>query len=241
VFGYLISYSPFLPGQEASAISLKKCELVHDDRSQSGDINGAVRQCRFQAVGKGKEITLTLRGTTNGWGIAVCDAQGKSLIPAPFTNSMTSSQMEVSTSDLNQDGLPDFVVNVWSGGVGLAADSSEATFLLSSTNGYQASSFYQYHFGKEDLVRFKANGPVYFIRNDLISSAGEKTSDGHDHNFWVYELCRIEGTRFVPADADRPEFPKWVLFTNRDNHTETTQLSHKQKVKLLKKRNALKQ
>ncbi len=158
--------------------------------------------------------------------------------PQLYTNSMTSSQMEVFSCDLNGDNLPDFIVNVWSGGVGLAAEGTEVTFLLSSKGGYRATSFYMYSFGKEDLVQFKARGPVNFILNDLIGSDGEKTSDGRDHNFWVYELYRIDGTRFTPADVDQPGFPKWVWFTNKDNHQETTQLSQEQKARLLKKNRA---
>jgi hypothetical protein len=137
---------------------------------------------------------------------------------------------------LNGDGQPDYIVNVWSGGCGLAAEGSEVTFLLSGKDGYRAASFYLYAFGNKDLVRFKAHGPVYFIFNDLIGSDGEKTRDGREHNFWVYDLNRIDGNRFVPANADQPGFPKWVWFTNKANHTETTQLSQEQKNRLLLKR-----
>jgi hypothetical protein len=138
---------------------------------------------------------------------------------------------------LNGDGKPDFIVNVWSGGCGLAAEGSEVTFLLSGQDGYRAASFYLYDFGKQDLVRFKAGGPVYFIFNDLIGSGGEKTRDGRVHNFWVYTLNRIEASRFIPANSDQPGFSKWVWFTNKANHEETTQLSQEQINRLLMKRN----
>jgi len=134
--------------------------------------------------------------------------------------------------------LPDFIVNVWSGGVGLAADGSEVTFLLSSKDGYRATSFYLYSFGKKDVVQFQVHGPVYFIFNDLIGSDREKTRDGRDHNFWVYELYRIYGSRFILADSDQPGFPKWVWHTTKDSHDETTQLAQEQKARLLKKRRA---
>lgn len=138
---------------------------------------------------------------------------------------------------MNGDGKPDFIVNVWSGGCGLAAEGSEVTFLLSGQDGYRAASFYLYDFGKQDLVRFKAGGPVYFIFNDLIGSGGEKTRDGRVHNFWVYTLNRIEASRFIPANSDQPGFSKWVWFTNKANHEETTQLSQEQINRLLMKRN----
>jgi hypothetical protein len=155
-----------------------------------------------------QQITTALRGTTNGWVIDLREAHGKNLMPTPFTNSMMTSQLEVYSCDLNGDNQHDFIVNVWSGGCGLAADGSEVTFLLSGKDGYRATSFYLYAFGNEDLVRFNAHGPVYFIFNDLIGNDGEKTRDGRNHNFWVYNLNRIDGNRFVSADGDQSGFPR---------------------------------
>ena len=239
VLAYPTNYGPFPPGHEPAAMPLEKCELVRKPTGTNDfqNLDGAVREFRLHAFGQSQQhIILELRGTTNGWAINLRDGQGKNLLPVPFTNSMTTSQMEVYSCDLNGDGQPDFIVNVWSGGCGLAADGSEVTFLLSSNDGYRAASFNLYAFGNKDLVQFKPQGPVYFIFNDLIGSDGEKTCDGRDHNFWVYNLNRIDGNRFIPADAEQPGFPKWVWFANKENHEETTQLSQKQKNKLLMKR-----
>ena len=60
--------------------------------------------------------------------------------------------MEVFSCDLNHDGKLDFIVNIWSGGCGLAAEGSEVTFLLSCKDGYRATSFYLYDFGAEDFI-----------------------------------------------------------------------------------------
>ena len=207
VLAYPMSYGPFPAGHEPLAIKLDKCELVREVKAPADEIDGAIREYRLPTVGPGqKQITLALRGTTNGWEINLRDAHGKNPLTVPFTNSMTTAQMEVFACDLNGDSQPDFIVNVWSGGCGLAADGSEVTFLLSSKDGYRATSFYLYAFGNKDLVRFKPLGPVYFIFNDLIGSDGEKTRDGREHNFWVYDLNRIDGNRFIPADTDQLGF-----------------------------------
>lgn len=238
VLGYPARYGPFPPGHEPAAITFDKCELVNEIKPTGDEIDGAIRSYRLTAGEPSrKQIELVLRGTTNGWAINLRDAEGRNLMPASFTNRMTSSQMEVFSCDLNGDGQPDFIVNVWSGGCGLAADGSEVTFLLSSKDGYRAASFYLYAFGNKDLVRFKPGGPVYLVFNDLIGSDGEKTRDGRAHNFWVYDLLRIDGNRLVPANPEQPRFPKWIWFTNQDNHEETTQLSQEQKARLLMKRN----
>jgi hypothetical protein len=237
VLGYPVNYGPFQPGHEPNAISLTQCKLEREVKSDGGEIEGAVRIYRLPVVGTDqKQITVALRGTTNGWEINLRDGLDKSLLRVPFTNSMTSSLIEVYFSDLNGDGQPDFMVNVWSGGCGLAAEGSEVTFLLSGKDGYRATSFYLYDFGKLDLVRFQPQGPVYFIFNDLIGNDGEKTRDGRDHNFWVYNLHRIDGSRFIPADAEQPGFPKWIWFRNQATHEETTQLTQEQKIRLLTKR-----
>ena len=236
VLAYPASYGPFPPEHEPTAVTLDKCELVREVKSPAADHAGAVREYRLPASSQGPQpITLALHGTTNGWKINLRDAQDSSLMPVTFTNRMTSYEIEVFCCDLNGDQQPDFIVNIGSGGCGLAAVLSEVTFLLSAKEGYRATSFSQYSFGKEDLVRFQKNGPAYFISNDLISNDGEKTRDGRDHYFWVYQLHRLAGDRFVPADAEQAGFPKWVWFTNRDNHDETTQLSQEQKYRLLLK------
>jgi hypothetical protein len=85
----------------------------------------------------------------------------------------------------------------------------------------------------KDIVRFKKGGPSYFIYNDLIGSGDEKTRDGRYHNFWVYQLYRFEGNKMVLANADDSRFPKWVWYTNRDNHKATDQLTKEQQQKLL--------
>jgi len=241
VLAYPASYRPFPAGHEPAAIPLEKCRLVREVKSPDGNEfqnpDGAIQEYRLPAAGLGPEpLSLELRGTTNGWAIGLRDNHGKNLLPVPITNSMTTSQVEVYSYDLNGDGLPDFIVNVWSGGCGLAADGSEVTFLLSEKGGYRATSFYLYDFGKQDLVRFKSHGPVYFVFNDLIGSGSEKTRDGREHNFWVFNLHRIDGSQFIAADADQPGFPKWIWFKNQATHEETTQLSQDQKNRLLMKR-----
>ena len=249
LLAYPTNYGPFPPGHEPTAMPLEKCELVQKIKAESEkreavefqNPDGVIREYRLPDAGSGQnQITLALRGTTNGWEIKLRDDHGKNLLPGPFTNSMTTDQMDVFSGDLNGDGQTDFIINVWSGGCGLAAEGSEVTFLLSGKGGYRATSFYLYGFGKQDVVRFKADGPVYFIFNDLIASDGEKTRDGREHNFWVYNLHRIDGNRFILANADRPGFPKWVWYTNKENHEETTQLTQEQKNRLLIERNASK-
>jgi hypothetical protein len=166
------------------------------------------------------------------WQVTVRDKKGISL-SKPVTNDMPTHCIRVSTADLNQDGETDFIVNIWSGGCGLAGEGSTTTFLLSDKGKYKATNFYSYGFGSEDIVRLKPDGPLYFIHNDLIANGNEKTRDGRDHNFWVYTLYKFSGNQMVEANKDDPRFPKWVWYSFKDNHQETDLLNADQKKSIM--------
>jgi hypothetical protein len=166
------------------------------------------------------------------WAIELRDKRG-ALLCARATNDMGSYGISVYSADLNRDHRPDFIINIWSGGCGLAGEGSETTFLLSDRGSYEASSFYSYDFGPEDIVALKPNGPCYFIWNDVVGNGDEKTKDGRDHNFWVYQLFRCHKSKMVPANGDDRRFPKWVWYTFKANHLETDQLTSQQKIRLL--------
>ena len=105
-------------------MTLDKCELVREVKpsatNEFQNPDGALLVYRLNAVGQlPKQITLALRGTTNGWVIGLRDIRGRSLMPVAFTNCMTTDQIEVYTCDLNDDGQIDFIINIWSGGCGL--------------------------------------------------------------------------------------------------------------------------
>jgi len=179
------------------------------------------------------KLERLIEDVSPGWRISVLDRNGKT-ISRPSTNDMVSSGYQVKCADLNQDGELDFLVNIWTGGCGLAGEGSTTTFLLSSGKKYVATDFYSYDFGPEDIVSFKKGGPCYFIENGVFGSGSEKTRDGRDHNFWVYQLYRFSGSKMIRANGDDPRFPKWIWFTLRENHSETDQLTSRQKKRLLK-------
>ncbi|MFZ0828791.1 MAG: hypothetical protein WAO02_15340 [Verrucomicrobiia bacterium] len=52
--------------------------------------------------------------------------------------------------------------------------------MLSSKDGYRATSFYLFDFGAEDLIQPKTGGPAYLILNDLVSNDSQKTRDGRE-------------------------------------------------------------
>lgn len=231
---YPKAYAPFAPGKEPPKVPLRECVLVRQTISDEG------QSPMIQVFGVSKAAKsplIQLQRSESGWSITMMGKDGAPLLAQPETSEMTYLP-HVYTADLNGDGAPDFVVNIWSGGCGIAGEGSTTTFLLSSGDKYNAQSFYGFDFGLEDLIRLKRNGPCYFIHTQFIGNGSERTRDGAEHNFWVYQLYRIDRARLVCADADGPRFPRWIWYTFKDNHRETDQLTSEQKSRLLKEHNA---
>jgi hypothetical protein len=204
--------------------------LIRDEFSSDSDV---CPSARFFAISKRRQTPLIRLQRGDGWDINALDANGAPLLSAAASSDELSFVTKVFTADLNRDGKPDFIVNIWSGGSGLAAERYATTFLLSDGEKYKAETFSSYDFGPEDIVNLKSNGPCYFIYNEFIDNGAEKTRDGREHNFWVYQLYRIEGANLVPANSDQPQFPKWVWYNFRGNHRETDLLTAEQKRRLL--------
>jgi len=78
-------------------------------------------------------------------------------------------------------------------------------------------------------VVLATNGGIELNNNE--TTARIKTESGIAET-----LTHKAQNRFVPADAEQPRFPKWVWFTNKDNHEATTQLTQAQSNRLLMKR-----
>jgi hypothetical protein len=233
--GYPKDHAPFQKGEAPPSVRSTACSIVK--RQYLGDDEADCQSILYFAAPhdpKGTMLKMERLTDTNSccWRITVLDGKGRP-ISTPATNDMPSYVYSVRSADLNQDGQTDFLVNIWSGGCGLAFEGSTTTFLLSSGVRYVTTDFYSFDFGPEDVVSFKKGGPCYFIHNDLIGNGEEKTKDGRDHNFWVYQLYRFSGSEMVEANGDDPRFPKWVWYTSKENHRETDQLTAAQKKRLL--------
>ncbi len=233
--GYPKHYAPFQKGEAPQPVPLLDCSIVKE-QYVADDFPDYPSILYFTAPRDSTRTVLKMERLVEAnspcWRITALDRKRRP-ISTPATNYMTSYSYSVKSADLNQDGQTDFLVNIWTGGCGLAAVGSTTTFLLSSGAGYVATDYYSFDFGPEDIVRFKKGGPCYFIHNDLIGNGDEKTKDGRDHNFWVYQLYRFSRGKMDEANRDHARFPKWVWYTFKENHNETDQLTQEQKMRLL--------
>lgn len=137
----------------------------------------------------------------------------------------------VYTANLSNDGKIDFVVNLLSGGNGLASGSCNVVFLVSSGESYYLSVVHTFFPDKSDFV-------IVGKKRCFIQTAFEKVypcKDGELHSFWVYNLLTIDsdGIR-VRADLHR-DFPKTIWYTFRPNSQETGMLTKEQKAVIQEK------
>lgn len=234
LFGYPPSYGPFADGKSPQKVALKQWVMTKQEDLQGQEASPSI-VCFVESEGSaGPMVRLRRIEHPNGdkWEIKVIDRNGTP-ISDPATNDMPTCYIRVFAVDLNQDGVPDFMVNIWSDGCGLAATGSTHTFLLSEKGRFKATSFYSHDFGAEDIIRLKPDGPWYYIQNDLLGNGDEKTRDGRDHSFWVYQLYRFSGGKMVESNKDDARFPKWIWYTYKANHKETDQLTAEQKKRIM--------
>lgn len=131
----------------------------------------------------------------------------------------------VYTANLSNDGKIDFVVNLLSGGNGLASGSCNVVFLVSAGESYYLSVVHTFFPDGSDFV-------MVGKKRCFIQTAFETVypcKDGELHSFWVYNLLTIDsdGIR-VRTDLHR-DFPKTIWYTFRRNSQETGMLTKEQK------------
>ena len=234
--GYPAAYGPFERGEFPAQAAVRECVPVSPagqgaphpiSLSFAISIDSGAPIVHLKRIGHDMDIS---------WIITVTGKDGKPLGQST-TNDMPSNYVSTYSADMNQDGIPDFMVNIWSGGCGLAAEGSTTTFILSEGGRYTCTNLYSYDFEPRDIVQFKPKGPFYYIQTDVLGNGHEKTRDGRDHHFWVHQLYRFSGSQMVEANQADSRFPKWVWFSNKDNHKETDLLSTFQKRRLLTESN----
>lgn len=218
-------HEPFPPGKAPRSMPLTKC--VCTEAVSQAD------QWIFTYRPPDRKAFIKVRLVDGRSEISLLGSDGRSLLAHPAINEMGSGLHHVYTADLNADGKPDYIVEVWSGGCGLGGECYGVTFLLSAGKTYSAIYAEADSFSAADLLKPDRHGPCCFVHSQLAGADDNQTRDGKIHSFWVYRLYRFDGGRLAEVKDDK-RFPKWIWYTNRDNHAETDLLDARQKAELLK-------
>jgi hypothetical protein len=156
---------------------------------------------------------------------------------APFLDTVHST-------DLNGDGKPDFVLELSFHGNGLAAVHTQALFIVSDPKGYRYSHFKDItspalsQFGSAERSAVLASAATIFNVGRFASALGGpqsgkvKTSDGKPHVFFVFDLLGFMPAESLPILIKQASYPRWVLFQQRADASETKLISAQEKSKL---------
>ncbi len=135
----------------------------------------------------------------------------------------------VSFADLNGDGKDDFILNLSSHGVGLAAEFTGTLYLLSSVSGYR----YLTLAGMNHIpryLRFGDSPQVALVLQRLGGGNSEqiRALDKKPHLFFVFDLLQFDATAPKGVKLNNSldaRFPFWTLFSHTPSHAETTLLT----------------
>jgi hypothetical protein len=133
---------------------------------------------------------------------------------------------EAYRGDLNNDGVSDYICIFGGTGCGLASEYCHVIFVFSWAGKYIVQTLYTMGFGPEDVVDWSCSGKCTVIHTWF--AYGEKGKDGESHNYWVYNFMEISEGGLELSET----MPwKWIMYTHKPNHSDTTQLTDKQKIR----------
>jgi hypothetical protein len=138
----------------------------------------------------------------------------------------------VSTTDLNGDGKPDFILDLGSHGNGLAAEIGGVFFLLSNSGGYQYIAMTNLMQSSPRYVRFGDSTSAVMVLQRLFSGRNQSTSvrgtDGKSHTFFSFDLLQFDAATpkgIKLANALDKRFPFLTQYTYEPTHAETALIS----------------
>jgi hypothetical protein len=230
---YNKNHGPFDEGEQPRIVSIRPCDLLESRESQE-DGDSWVKVFGKEARKRMPRVHITSVPGNRFLHLSVVDPDGKVILPSrPASRFRLFST--VYWAEPNKDGKEDFIVHIWAGGCGtIFTFGCDLVFLLSNETGYEATTVRTLWSGPAYFVDLKKDGGCQFIQTTFVQGWPERSRDGKIHNYWVYNLLVIEGSRLVLTTKLDPRFPKWIWYTYKPNHQDTTLLTGEQKERLWK-------
>jgi hypothetical protein len=110
---------------------------------------------------------------------------------------------------------------------------NDVVFVISKGDNYRIFMTTSLYPDTNDFLDLRGDGNFQFVQAGFSQTAPLRGKDGLSHNYWIYDLLKIEGSELKLDNAMQTGFPKWILYTFRANHAETDQLTEEQKKRLL--------
>ncbi len=209
--GYSPGYEPYSAGDGVKPYPLITFTAKSDGHNEY-DLFQSKGQFEIK-LDRSKENPL-LKISRSGKELASFDLPAT--IYSPYLN-------EAYRCDLNGDGISDYICIFGGTGCGLASEYCYVIFVFSRSGDYSIQTLYTMGFGPEDLVDLSGNGKCTIIHTWFVY--GEKGTDGESHNYWVYNFFDVSQTDLILSERSW----KWIMYTDKPNHTDTVQLTDNQK------------
>lgn len=234
VWGYVSDYCPFEQNQHLKLFPIHKYDMLREYSISDQNTRPVTVFGKKNIKSLSMLHILPLARTGNGIAIEILGRKDN-VIFGPYPLSDSAGYIQAYYGDLNHDGRQDFIIFDWSMGCGLAAGNCDVTFVLSKKDTYNITTIFTMFPDAHDFVDIKGNGTCQFIHTSFIY--GYKGKDGKEHNYWVYNLLDITGSHVVLNNDLDKSFPKWVWYSFKPNHSETTLLTKEQKQRLWRAHN----
>lgn len=219
--GYPNDHGPFDDREKPKRFPLRECALIESGNKERWDLYYVFEAA--EATGRGPRVRIDR--SSDGWSLRVLDAVGRAAAEPRLVTECTSAIVHTYSADLNGDRKTDFALWFWYSGCGLAAEDWDVVFVLSSEGGYQTTTVHTMSPSLDDYLQL-VKGKCHVVETSFVE--GEVGKDGKQHNYWVHHLLEFDGATVKVSQGD-PRFPKWVMYTFRPNHKETSQLTPQQK------------
>ncbi len=228
---YNKNHGPFEENEQPRISPIRRCEIL-EPQDPRGEGPPRVQVFGHKDRKSMPRIRLTRDPRKPSLSVSVISPR-QEVISGPQPISRYGGNPEVWWADLNKDGKEDFLVRVWLGGCGtIYTFSCHVAFILSNNGGYKVTTVQTLWSGTEYFVDLKGDGRCQFIQTSFVHGRPERSRDGKFHNFWVYNLLEISGCRLVLTETLDRRFPKWIWYTHKPNHKNTTLITAEQKERL---------
>lgn len=203
---YFENYPPFSFKEVKSPMSLKPIVDAATTEYKNGGIVVERNQTKdgVQLLIKDEKKVLIQKSNIQGY-------RNETLIP-----------YQIYHFDIDKNGLLDFVVFSNWDGVGLAAFNDHVDIFLKMENEfYRRISYNSMKARIDDFVDIDKDGEYEIIITGLYQ--------GRRHNYFTYNLYRLNSYKLKNADSKTTGFPKFIWMTNAPNDKDTLHLTKKER------------
>ena len=219
---YEKDFPPYLAGKFPSNCQIN---LLAADKESARDQGKFKSSYHLNDLNKVMMLRLDMNYSEEAFGLYASlqevqeKIQKKALMPAVVVADHPEFIDKVYWAYLNKDKRKDLIILTHSGDMGLMNGNQQATFLLSTKEGYVSKILAGFNISGKDFYDYSTDNKCEYLHQSLLT-------EGMD-NYWSYHVLQFIGTDIVVKNALSRYFPKWIKLMAKKNN-ESAVLSVKQ-------------